>query len=297
MKRRLFIISIFIIYTIIMTAGMIWQGIGIAPDRYIVVLLLATFLFTRKTRDFLVDWIPFLLLILLFDYLRGWADNSGQQVHVKELISVELTLFGELPTRTLQRWLFNGTPHWYDYIATILYFLHFALPFNFGYIMWIYRREYFKQFVTGILLLSYAALLTFVLYPAAPPWYAQNEGYFSGITKIMDQTIQAFPEKLSVPTVYHKFNTNPVAALPSLHAAYPFIIFLFALSFFKKKGWFFFPYVLAMWVSIVYLGEHYVIDVILGAVYALIAFLLTRKVFHNPSWHKWVAARFGFIFN
>jgi len=33
-------------------------------------------------------------------------------------------------------------------------------------------------------------------------------------------------------------------------------------------------YVLAVWMAIVYLGEHYVFDVVTGAIYAVVAYLL-----------------------
>jgi len=42
------------------------------------------------------------------------------------------------------------------------------------------------------------------------------------------------------------------------------------------------PYVAGVWFAVVYLGEHYVVDVILGFVYASFAYLLTSLAF-KPS--------------
>lgn len=280
--HRAFTLGLFIIYMVIMTGIMIWQGIGMAPDRYAFILLFPTLLFNR-TRNFILDWIPFLFILLSYDFLRGFADNLLSRVHYQELINFDLLMFGALPTVVLQQWLFNpNSPAWYDYFFTIIYFLHFALPLTFGYILWLYNRGYFRQFVTGILILSYAGLFTYIIYPAAPPWLAQEKGYIQGVQKILDQTLTAFPQRWDVPTIYHSFNPNQTAAIPSLHAAYPFLIFLFLVKFFKEKGLLFLPYPLIVWFMIVYLGEHYFLDVILGIIYALLSFIVTDQVIHNP---------------
>src|SRR5256885_9387375 len=62
------------------------------------------------------------------------------------------------------------------------------------------------------------------------------------------------------------------AAMPSLHAAYPFLGALFALRLWGRRAWPALAYTAGVWLSIVYLGEHYIVDIIGGAVFALAAF-------------------------
>lgn len=88
MRHRIFNISLFVIYIVGMTALMIWQGVGIAPDRYAFVLLLASLL-VKRTRSFILDWIPFLFILISYDFLRGFADNLGQRVNFLELIEMK----------------------------------------------------------------------------------------------------------------------------------------------------------------------------------------------------------------
>lgn len=260
-----------------MTAFMIWQGIGIAPDRYAFVLLLGSLLI-KKTRSFLLDWIPFLFILIAYDFLRSLIPYLNQHVHFTQLINADIAIFGTLPTTFLQNLFYHpGYLSILDYLSTIIYFLHFALPLSFGFILWITNRANFRQYTLGILLLSYAGWVTFVIYPSAPPWMAAQQGLIH-VTKILDQTLGKFPAKYELPTIYHNFNPNPVAAMPSMHAAYPLIIFLFALSFFKWKALYFLPYVLAVWFAMVYLGEHYVIDEIVGALYAVIFFIVAKML-------------------
>ncbi len=278
MRHRVFNISLFVIYIVGMTGLMIWQGIGIDPSRYVFILLLASLL-VKKTRSFILDWTPFLFILLSYDYLRGFADNLGPRADFVNLINLEKGLFGQIPTISLQNLYYSPSgASWLDYFTTMFYFLHFALPLSFGFMLWLYNRGFFRQFVTGILLLSYAGWVTFLIYPSAPPWMASQNGYLQGVHKILDVTLQAFPDKWNLPSVYHNFNPNPVAAMPSLHAAYPFLVLLFALSFFKLKALFFLPYVLLTWFSIIYLGEHYVVDIIAGAIYAVIFYFVAIRL-------------------
>ncbi len=285
-KQHHFTVGVFIVYIVGMTALMIWQGIGIAPDRYAFVLLLGA-LIVKKTRAFLLDWIPFLFILLAYDFLRGFADNVISRAHFSELINTERALFqGQIPTVWLQERLYiPGQIQWYDILATLFYFLHFALPLGFGYLLWLDNRGRFRQFVIGILLLSYAGWVTYLIYPASPPWLAQQQGYLSGVTKILDKTLGLFPDKFDLPTVYHNFDPNPVAAMPSMHAAYPFLVLLFAISFWGLRALVFLPYVLLVWFSIIYLGEHYVVDIIGGVIFASTFFFITKLIYLHP-WLK-----------
>lgn len=263
---------------------MIWQGIGIAPDRYVFVLLLGSLLI-KKTRSFILDWLPFILILVSYDFLRGLAPFLNSHVNYQLLIDMEMFIFGFIPIIFLQdQFLHLPNLSWYDYLATIFYFLHFALPLAFGFLLWIDNKAYFKQFVVAISLLSYTAWITFVAFPSSPPWLSSQKGYIPEVTKILDYTLAAFPVSYELPTLYHKMNPNPVAAMPSLHAAYPFLVFLFCLSFFKWKGLLFFPYVLGVWISLVYLGEHYVVDILAGALYSAFFFFITLMLKSKIKW-------------
>lgn len=283
MKYQLSIIILFIVYIVLVTALMVWQGIGIAPDRYFFVLLFVSLL-VKRTRSFLLDWIPFILLLLSYEFLRGVAGTLAFNVHYQELIRADKLLFGEVPTLVLQKWLFGPNLSWYDFLGTILYFLHFAIPLAFGFILWLGNKNHFRQFVIGLTLLHYAAWATFMLYPASPPWLASQKGYLPHVNKIMDQTLAAFPTRLELPTIYHQFNPNPVAAIPSLHAAQPLLVLLLALKFLKKKGLIILPYALGVWFFIVYLGEHYVVDILIGALYAVVFYFLSNILFKHIKW-------------
>jgi len=79
-------------------------------------------------------------------------------------------------------------------------------------------------------------------------------------------------------TLFDFVESNPFAAFPSLHAMYPWIISLFALKIKKIKALPVLLFPIGVWFSAVYLGEHYIIDVIGGIVYGTCAFFLAEKL-------------------
>jgi membrane-associated phospholipid phosphatase len=97
-----------------------------------------------------------------------------------------------------------------------------------------------------------------------------------------------------VPVAADLFETghglvNLVAAMPSLHAAYPAMLLLF---FWADGRWWrigFGLYTLAMGFSLVYGGEHFVLDIVVGWLYAGIAFAIVRVA--APVWRKARARR------
>ena len=179
--------------------------------------------------------------------------------------------FGLVPSLALQQAFYHaGQVSWYDIAATMFYFLHFAFPLGLGYLFWIVDRRTFLRFSRALIAMSFAAFVFYLLLPVAPPWKA-----VPGIVKIIDHTLPSFTDLPGIPvpaTVYHWLTPNQYAAMPSLHAAFPLLGALFALRFWGRRAWPTLVYTLGVWLSIVYLGEHYIVDIIGGVIFALAAF-------------------------
>ncbi len=251
--------------------------LSVSPERVVLLLLIAALVLGRA-RLFLADWIPFLVLFLSYEYLRGISSRAGMTVHYQDVIQSErLVNFGQVPTLVLQHALYHpGRTSWYDVAATTFYFLHFAFPLAVGYLFWIEARPAFRRYSRTLLSMSFAAFFFSLLVPEAPPWLAAREGFLPPVVKILDLTLPSFTDIPGIPypvTVYHFFNANPVAAMPSMHAAYPFLAFLFAHRRFGWRAWPLLAYCAGMWLSLVYLGEHYVVDILGGLLFAFAAFL------------------------
>lgn len=118
---------------------------------------------------------------------------------------------------------------------------------------------------------------TYLLFPAAPPWLAAERGYISPPFARVSSHVYAEMDLAGAPTLWSQTSPNPVAAVPSLHAAWATLAVVLVLMMFGLR-WFLIslPYPLVIFVGTVYSGEHYVIDEILGVLYALGSLLVVQ---------------------
>ena len=190
-------------------------------------------------------------------------------VHVSEPLNAELLLFGSVPTVMLQQ-LYRGNI--LDYMGAVFYSVHFFAPTIFAFFMWRTSPKDYWKYTGAFAILTYSALITFLVYPVAPPWYGVN-----GVTRVLFDV----DKSLGVPvyrTIYDFIEPNQFAAFTSLHSAFPWLISLFALKIGKVKALPILIFPFGVWFSAVYLGEHYVVDVLGGIAYATIAFLAAEKL-------------------
>lgn len=271
-------------YFLFISLFLIWHGKWFSPDQFFAVALLITLLLGRS-KQFIHDWSVPVVLLLSYDYLRGLAPQLTQSANIYPMIKFDEVLFGSLPTNSLQSLFYSeGTISWYDYLGTALYMSHFIIPMVIGFIFWLKDRTIFKKYFLALLLLSYAAFITYVLFPAMPPWMASQQGIIPQVFKVMDKVFASFPRSIDLPSVYKFIGVNLVAAVPSLHAAYPVIIFLFVRQKFSSWSFLVLPYILGVWFGVVYFGEHYVFDIVIGVLYAVLAFSLVANAEKLWQW-------------
>jgi membrane-associated phospholipid phosphatase len=239
----------------------------------------------EQVRTFL-DWIPLLAALVIYDFTRGIADTLGMPVRVGGLVGVERWLFdGHVPTVWLQDRLMTPSVRWWDIAITLVYFSHFILPWLIAAAFYIWSRQRWNRYIRRVLLLSYAGLLTYVLLPAAPPWYAAATGEISdpvyrlvgrGWNEVGLRSADAWLTAAQA-------GSNQVAALPSLHAGFSLLV---ALTLWPlARHWalrvVLALYPLAMAFSLIYGGEHYGLDVLVGWLYVVVVMWLAYL------WERW----------
>ncbi len=268
--KYLFLFSI--LYLAVISAFLVWHRAWFSPDQFFAAAMLGT-LFLGRFMQFVRDWSFPTILYLSYEYLRGLAPILSGKAHVWPMINFDRLLFGVLPTNSLQRLFFDEKNiRWWDTGATVLYVSHFIVPMIAGFVFWLLDKKIFKEYFLALLILSYLGFITFVIFPAVPPWLASERGYIPHVESIMGKVFESFGQPMVIPTIYSFFGANQVAAVPSLHAAYPLLTALFIMRKFKRRGILTITYVLGVWFSVVYLGEHYVFDVVAGAAYAIFVF-------------------------
>jgi membrane-associated phospholipid phosphatase len=227
----------------------------------------------------LLDFVPFAALLVIYAQSRGIAHLLRPDPHYVPQLNADKFLFGGVvPSESLQDWLWTGTQQWYDRIVLAIMRLHFIVPPLLAFVLWVKRRALFYRFAATMITLSFAGALTFLLFPAAPPWAAGEKGLLPGLIRIPHNPA---PDP-SGAHGYHSISVsrlidpNPYAAIPSLHAGYAFLCFLFMLMLAWKTRWRWLAlagvvYPLMQSFAVVYTGNHYVIDLVLGYVYAAAA--------------------------
>jgi membrane-associated phospholipid phosphatase len=251
-------------------------GLGLTPDRYLLVLLVPA-LVMRRARRYLLDFVPFAALLVIYAQSRGIAHLLRPDPHYLPQLHADKFLFGGVvPSESLQHWLWDGAQQWYDHLVLAVMRLHFIVPPLLAFVLWVKRRSLFYRFAATMIALSFAGALTFLLFPSAPPWAAGEKGLLPGLIRIPHNPAP----NPSGAHGYHSISVsklidpNPYAAIPSLHAGYAFLCFLFVVTLAWKTRWRWVAlgvgaiYPLAQSFAVVYTGNHYVIDLLLGYAYA-----------------------------
>lgn len=300
--------GMFVFYMIVAVGIYLWRGIFFTPDRWAILLLVGALLLGR-VGSFLRDWIPFVLLIFGYEYLRGVAGTivvDGKSVYqvsrsdlpdvrLENLIHVdEVLFFGHSPIILLQDWLYEvGNPHWWDFLALIMYSMHFVLPSVFAFALWLTHKRRFWMFTITFCLMTYSAFAFFLLYPAAPPWLAQSWGVMTGFWFPQNDVLAAIQpegfETLDTYAIWGNASPHPVAAMPSLHASFPWLVMLFAIRYFGWKGLWFLTYNFALWFAVMYTANHWFVDILAGLAWASVAFFVAIGV---QTWIGSSSARF-----
>ncbi|HEX5540459.1 MAG TPA: phosphatase PAP2 family protein [Micromonospora sp.] len=246
----------------------------------------------RSHLSFARDWLPVVLLLIVYNLSRGFADNNAIP-HALELVAADRAMFGwatggQVPTVWLQERLYDpDAVHWWDLLGSWVYFSHFVVALAAAAVLWLRDRSRWAAFMRRWLFLCFAGLATYFLYPAAPPWWASQYGLIEEVSRISTRGWQAIGMRGAGNMLnIGQLASNPVAAMPSLHTAWALLVVVFFFGYVRRRWWpLLLTYPLAMTFTLVYSAEHYMIDVLVGWAYVGLTFLVVGGA------ERWWAAR------
>ena len=240
---------------------------------------------THPVARVVYDWIPVLVIAAGYDLVRSRAIDLVPRAVTEPQLHVDEFLFGgTVPTIWLQdRLVDGGTPRWWDYPVWLMYLSHFVVTPAMAVWLYVRHRDWFHRYALLILGVCLAGFATYFILPAVPPWLASREGALAPTTRV----VHAVWEHLGIGSVANIFNgdakvANPVAALPSLHAAWPFMTLLFLWRKVGRWRWLLVAYNAAMVFVLVYGAEHYISDILLGWIYAAVIFVVVQRLVFRP---------------
>jgi hypothetical protein len=226
------------------------------------------------------DWLPILVIAGGYDLVRSRAvDLVPRAVTEPQLRFDEIVFGGTVPTVVIQDAIVEqGRVQWWDYPAWVMYLSHFV--FTVAIALWCYvrHRDWFHRLALLILTVSICGFITYFILPAVPPWLASRNGDLEPTTRIVHDVWA----HLGIDGAARVFGgdaklANPVAALPSLHAAWPFMVLLFLWNKVGRWRWAILAYNAVMILVLVYGAEHYVSDILLGWLYATVVYVVVTK--------------------
>jgi membrane-associated phospholipid phosphatase len=237
----------------------------------------------RRWAWLVFDCLCYCVMWLCYEQSRGWADRAGFPLQVEAPRNIDrFMFFGTDPNVWMQRHFYNRDyVHWYDKVASATYFTHFIFPVIAIAVVWVTSHREWARFIKRFASLLMVSCAMFVLMPTVPPWMAADTKRYDYriIEPLVRHTSRGFSE-MGLKGFVNQWQSaldwgNAVAAMPSLHSAFALFVPAFFLPKIKpiwlKAVVLVFP--LMMLTSLVYFGEHWVIDGIVGWILVGLSFL------------------------
>lgn len=245
----------------------------------------------RRWRDagrVLVAWAPFLFSLWLYDFARSVGYRLKRPVAVTPQIDIDKVLgFGTLPTEFLQRHLFDPLHiRWYDIAVSVVYMSHFIVPYVAAGVLW-RKRLLWRWYAITFVAVTFSACVIFALYATAPPWYAARQGLIDDFPRVIaGRGWRRLNLNVTTKLITKGQQTvNPFAAIPSLHSAEALLVSVFFWHWTHKLlRPLLVAFPLAMGFTLVYAGEHYIIDVLVGWGLVVVVLLVCRWLRRRNGW-------------
>jgi membrane-associated phospholipid phosphatase len=209
-----------------------------------------------------------------FEVPHDRPEKQRRRLRIDEPIAIDRVIGGgEPPSQRLQRRL-RRPPQLtlLDKIVSVVYLAWEAEPhLALG---WLLSRHpsRFPRASLRLALTFDSTLIGYFTTPTAPPWWASEVGgRMNGeVRRVNAEVMRALRHKPRPGSAQdHKSGANPWAAWPSDHFASAVSAAIALAEADRRAGVAGFGYAAALGFALVYSGEHYVVDLILGAALAL----------------------------
>lgn len=257
-------------------------------------LLVFLYLAHPVSRQFLFAFTIFLLYVIVFDSLRVFPNYLYNTVHIKDLYLTDKALFGVYEGAqklSLNEFARLHTHPVLDVLSGLFYVSWVPVPIFFATYLFFYNKSLCLHFLYGFVLCTFISVFIYYLYPAAPPWYVADYGFDLLInTRTHPAGLLNFDQITGIPLFTSMYSNGPMpfAAMPSKHAAFPLLCYLYGRKLNSK--WLnaaFFTCTAGIWLSAIYTSHHYVLDVLAGGAVALVSYLLFERVAKTKPVKDW----------
>jgi membrane-associated phospholipid phosphatase len=228
-----------------------------------------------RKRDAAVCALQMWAYLAAYKFPHDDADAQERRVRIDYPIVLDRALgFGALPSLRLQRALSRSGPdgpRWraLDRVLVWAHWSWFMVPHgSIAYILIRHPARFPRAAVMTYATFNLGASFYWLL-PTAPPWWpaaaaASGREGEAAVRRMMVEYGEDF-WKDGWGSLYSVFGGNPLAAMPSLHLATSLMAALLLAEVGPIAGALGFTYAATLAFALVYLGEHYVVDLLAGA--------------------------------
>lgn len=189
---------------------------------------------------------------------------------------------GRLPNARLQRALAGSRRvNTLDRVLTWVHWLWFLVPYIA--LLWILLRhpQRFPRAARQMAAVFDLGCVGYFVAPTAPPWWASEQGLAGEEVRRIMVGVGEETWRSAWPAMYSALGGNPWAAMPSLHFATSTMAAISLSEAGRAEGAVGWGYALTLGFALVYLGEHYVTDLLAGA--GLVALVRRGEPLAEPA--------------
>jgi len=231
-------------------------------------------------------------MLQMYVYLAAYKMPNDDAAALEERVHVDYPVladrligFGELPTVRLQRALHpDGYFRSYEKVLVWAHWVWFATPHATLAYLAIWDRPRFARAAVLTYAVFDLGVIAYWVAPTAPPWYAAQKGRTRDgavpVRRLMVEYGENFWRNGWAP-LYSVLGGNPLAAMPSLHFATSAMAATLLAESDPLAGSVGTAYAAVLGFALVYLGEHYVVD-LLGGLALTLAVRRAERVAARP---------------
>jgi len=257
-------------YLVILLLRYVYYGVLFSFSLGLVFLaLLPLTLLLGRTAQFVRELTPFIVLLMSYEALQGVAGSLtlAPVIHPTASSGLSYGVIQAVQSAFLSPDLTDA--------MSLLYGLHFPLVIGSAILLWYSNKILYKRYVYSLVACSYVSLIFYTIAPSAPPWYNGVASNLLATTSAQIGSSSLFSELAKIGSM---IESDKLAAFPSLHAAYVVLFSYFTIKLKRTYGLVSIPITVGVLFSTIYLGQHYVTDLVAGVVVAAACVLMVARL-------------------
>ena len=245
-------------------------------------LALAVLTPRTKKRDVALYALQMWGFIMLHELPYDEPDRLRARLRTQYPITVDRIIGGgRLPSARLQKAFAHlGRGNRLDRTLSWVHWLWFFEPYVALILILLRHNDRFPRSARQLAATFDIGCLVYFAAPTAPPWWSAEQGLTDEEVRRIMVEVGEETWRGAWPAMYDALGGNPWAAMPSLHFATSLMAALLLSEAGGAEGAAGWSYALALGFALVYLGEHYVTDLVAGA--ALVALVRRGEPLAEP---------------